>query len=103
MPIDRFLIRRKLKPENVADYIYHHQNVPPDLMDLYRQSGIQDVSCFLDGNDLVVYIQVDRELYERERANLAQTPVEASWQLLMSTLNEPDAPIRTYEEVFRMF
>jgi L-rhamnose mutarotase len=103
MTIDRFLIRRKLKPENVADYIHHHQNVPPDLMSLYRRSGIQDVSCFLDGNDLVVYIQVDRELYEKERARLAQEPVEASWQFLMATFNDPAVPIRNYEEVFRMF
>jgi len=91
-----------LKPESVDEYINYHQNVPPDLMKIYREYGITDLSCFLCENDLVVYIEVDVEIYERKKDGLANNPVDVEWQALMKTLNLPRFEPLNYREVFRM-
>jgi len=100
--IRRFLIQRELKPESVGEYILYHQNVPPGLMDIYRQAGVLDLSCFISRNHLVVYLEVDDDVYKFKSAELAENPVDKNWQALMTTLNDPQAEILTYDEVFRM-
>ncbi len=102
MAKERFLIRRKLKPESVAEYIQYHQNVPPALMEIYRECGVTDLSCFLCENDLVVYLEVESEKYALSKERLAQNAVDAEWQALMRTLNLPGFETLNYQEVFRM-
>jgi L-rhamnose mutarotase len=102
MNIRRFLIHRRLRPESVGEYIVYHQNVPPGLMDIYRQAGVLDLSCFVCRNDLVVYMEVDEDVYSTKSAELAGNPIDKNWQMLMATLNDPQAEILTYDEVFRM-
>jgi L-rhamnose mutarotase len=102
MTITRFAIQRELKSERVDDYIKYHQNVPEGLMDIYREAGILDISCFVCDTHLIVYFEVDQEVYEKSQAALSQNLVDSKWQALMRTLNDPDAPILTYKEVFRM-
>jgi L-rhamnose mutarotase len=102
MNIRRFLIHRRLRPESVGEYIVYHQNVPPGLMDIYRQAGVLDLSCFVCRNELVVYMEVDEDVYSKKSAELAENPIDKNWQMLMATLNDPQAEILTYDEVFRM-
>jgi L-rhamnose mutarotase len=102
MPIQRFLMRRQLLPEHVAEYIQYHQNVPAGLMDVYRDVGITNLSCFLNENDLIVYFEVDQEIYDQEKGRLADNSIDVNWQSLMSTLNDPNSKTITYLEVFRM-
>ncbi len=102
MNIRRFVIHRRLKPESVGEYILYHQNVPAGLMDIYRQVGVLDLSCFVCRNDLLVYMEVDDDIYRWKSAELANNPIDTNWQTLMATLNDPQAEILTYDEVFRM-
>jgi L-rhamnose mutarotase len=102
MNVRRFLIHRCLKPESVGEYILYHQNVPAGLMELYRQVGVLDLSCFVCRNDLIVYMEVDDDVYSQRSAELAENPIDSNWQALMATLNDPQAEITTYDEVFRM-
>lgn len=102
MATERFLIRRKLKPESVGEYVRYHQNVPDELMEIYRQNGVVDLSCFLCENDLVVYIEVDGERYRENAEKIAKSKVDSDWQSLMATLNDPEFQILNYQEVFRM-
>jgi L-rhamnose mutarotase len=102
MNVRRFLIQRRLKPESVGEYILYHQNVPPELMEIYREAGVLDLSCFVCQNNLVVYLEVDDDVYRTKSAEVARNPVDSNWQALMATLNDPQAEILTYDEVFRM-
>ena len=96
------LIHRKLKTECVEDYISWHQKVPSELMEVYRQSGILNVVCFVEENDLIVFIEVDDDVYKEKSKDLAQNAVEINWQTLMASLNDPDFTPRNFREVFRM-
>lgn len=102
MTIRRFLIQRVLKPESVGEYIQYHQNVPAGLMQAYLEAGVTDLSCFVHTNKLVVYMEVNQEIFEKKSVELSKNPIDANWQALMATLNDPQAEILTYDEVFRM-
>lgn len=102
MTIRRFLIQRVLKPESVGEYIQYHQNVPAGLMQAYHEVGVTDLSCFVHSNLLIVYMEVEQELYEKKSIELSSNPIDVNWQALMATLNDPEAEILTYDEVFRM-
>ena len=99
---ERFLLRRVLDPTKVTEYVKWHKNVPEGLMDIYRKVGVTDLSCFLCENDLVVFMEVDREIYQQHRHELASDPIDTQWQSLMATLNEPNYNPLEYNEVFRM-
>jgi L-rhamnose mutarotase len=102
MRLGRIVIRRRMKPECVADYVRYHQAVPPELLDLYRKSGVLQLSCFLYGEDLIVFIEVDAERWTQAQEVLAHSPVEQDWQSLMRTLNAPDFEPLMYQEVFHL-
>ena len=102
MTLQRILIRRVLKPECVADYVNYHQNIPAGLMDAYRKAGVLQLSCFLHENDLLVFLEVNAEVWEQSQDELAHNQVEQNWQALMRTLNSPDFEPRTYTEVFHL-
>jgi L-rhamnose mutarotase len=97
---ERFLIRRKLKPECVNDYLRWHQQVPEALVAEYKKAGVKEVSCFLLENELVVYLEVEQPMYEN--AGMGQNPVDMEWQALMAGFNDPDFQQMRYEEVYRM-
>ena len=97
---ERFLIRRRLKPESVEAYLRWHQQVPEALVAEYKKAGVQEVSCFLCENDLVVYLEVDPQMYEN--AGMGQNPVDMEWQALMAGLNDPEFEQLAYKEVYRM-
>ncbi len=102
MTLGRLLIRRVMKPECVGDYVRYHQAVPRELIDLYRKSGVLQLSCFLHENDLVVFIEYDAEKWDQAQEELGKNPVEQNWQALMRTLNLPGFEPLTYEEVFHL-
>jgi len=102
MPKRRMLFRSRLKPESVQEYVRLHQQVWPELLEAYRKAGITQVSCFLNGLDLVVYSEYEQEVYEREKEALSRKPVEIRWQALIKPLRDPDFEQRSFEEVFHM-
>jgi L-rhamnose mutarotase len=102
MTIRRFLIQRVLKPESVGEYIQYHQNVPAGLMQAYHEAGVTDLSCFVCSNKLIVYMEVDQDIYEKKSVDLTTNAIDVNWQALMATLNDPEAEIQIYDEVFRM-
>lgn len=102
MSTHRTVSYSRLKPECVQEYIRWHQQVWPELLEVYRKAGIMQISCFLGGLDLVVYSEYDTEIYERERESLRQNPVETRWQALMQALRDPRRTGQELQEVFYM-
>jgi L-rhamnose mutarotase len=78
----------RLRPECVPEYIRRHQQVWPELLDAYRQAGITQISCFLNGLNLIVYSEYELDVYETAREALSRNGVEVRWQALMQTLRD---------------
>jgi L-rhamnose mutarotase len=92
----------QLKPESVPEYIRLHQEVWPEVIQVYREAGITKISCFLNGCDVVVYSECELEVYQQAKEALSHNSAELRWQALMQTLREPDLQTLHFEEVFHM-
>ena len=82
----RNLYFMRLKPESVADYRKYHENVWPELVAAYKNAGITNVTCFLNGVDLVVYVEYADTVSPEALKRLAANEVEIKWQKLMAEL-----------------
>lgn len=98
----RTLERLYVKEECVAEYRRHHEAVWPELEKLYLDNGVLAISCFMDGNELVVLYECDAEVYARKRSVIAESPVEIRWKQLMATFFDNTRPRTLYEEVYRL-
>lgn len=98
----RMCVIFRLKSESIPEYVRLHQQVWPELVQVYREAGFIEISCFLNGCDVVVYSEYEMEIYQREKESLSHDPVELRWQALMQTLRDPDSQIRHFEEIFHM-
>lgn len=90
-----------LKPECVAEYRRHHDNVPAELEAAYRDAGILSVSCFLAGTQLLVVSEFDSERFAQQKENLMKSEVEQRWGTLMAPLRDATVPQVDFSEVYR--
>jgi L-rhamnose mutarotase len=98
----RILDRRFLKPESVKEYKHYHANVWPELEELYQKSGVTEVSCFLSGDELCVYVEYDPAIREPLEEELNKNPVEQKWQAIMKDFTDSQRPSTRFEEVYRL-
>jgi L-rhamnose mutarotase len=81
------MIRRaftmRLKPDSLAEYKQHHDNVWPDLVAEIERSGIAQITTFQRGLDLFLFSQInDADSWDR----LWTSPVHRRWAELMEPL-----------------
>jgi L-rhamnose mutarotase len=100
MPKQRTLWLDRLKTESVSEYIQLHQQVWPELEAAYRQAGILQIGCYLNGCERVVFMEYEADIYEQAKASLDCNPVEIRWQALMKTFCDPQVERRTLTEVY---
>lgn len=93
---------QKLRPDGVTAYRRFHRKVWPELESAYRRAGITDLSCFLRGRTLVVYIEFDSRIHARRKAWLARQDVERRWQNLMNTFKDRTAGSDELTEIYRL-
>lgn len=91
-----------LRPECIEAYRDFHREVWPELEDLYRSCGVVNLSCFLHGRELAVYLEVDEGAFQASYAYLTAHPVERRWQAAMQELNEDKAAVDEFSEVYRL-
>ncbi len=90
----------RLKAESVQEYIRLHQQVWPELEAAYRQAGILQIGCYLNGCERVVFMEYESEIYDQARASLDSNPVEIRWQAIMKTLCDPQVERQKFTEVY---
>jgi L-rhamnose mutarotase len=100
MTRQRTLWLDRLKAESVSEYIKLHQQVWPELEAAYRQAGILQVGCYLNGCERVVFIEYESGTYDQAKANLDNNPVEIRWQALMKNLCDPKVERQSLREVY---
>ena len=102
MPTQRALWVDRLKAESVPEYIQMHQQVWPELEQAYRQAGILQMSCFLNGCERVVFMEYETEIYDHAKASLDSNPLEIRWQALMKTFCDPQVDRQSLTEVYHL-
>lgn len=91
-----------LRPECVEAYLAFHREVWPELEDLYRSCGVVNLSSFLQGRELAVYLEVNEATFQASRPYLTAHPVERRWQAAMKDLNEVEGEEDEFVEVYRL-
>jgi L-rhamnose mutarotase len=69
----------------------------------YRQAGILQMGCYLNGCERVVFIEYETEIYVQAKASLDCNPVEIRWQALMKTLCDPQVDRQSLTEVYYLY
>ena len=100
MSKQRTLWLDRLKAESVAEYTQMHKQVWPELEAAYRQAGILQMGCYLNGCERVVFMEYETEIYDQSKAGLDSNPVEVRWQALMKTFCDPRVNRQTLTEVY---
>jgi L-rhamnose mutarotase len=96
----RIVYLQKLKKECVDEYLNYHNNIWPELVKAYKEHGITDISCFLNGCDLMVYMEKDEEIFESKKKELGKNEWENKWQKIMNGLKDPSVNV-AFKEVYR--
>ncbi|HWP63292.1 MAG TPA: L-rhamnose mutarotase [Candidatus Binatia bacterium] len=103
--MERIAFAMRLKPGAGAEYRRRHAAVWPEMLAELRAAGARNYSIFAHGDDLFGYLEV--EDFERFRAHMNASEVNARWQAEMQELIDPllDPATgfhRRLEEVFHL-
>jgi len=88
--IQRQAFSWKLHRGHVQDYIDIHAQIPSELVALYRDAGIREIVCYLNGDDLLMTLVYDNEIYTDD-AKIRVNQSEISRQWLASLQHTADA------------
>lgn len=101
--IKRMLFWGRIRPDKIEEYKESHRNVWPELEACYRANGITKVSCFLNGNDLLVYTEYDPDIYLKGgKERISQNPVSQKWDKWMLEFRLEGFQSVEFQEVYRM-
>lgn len=103
--MERVAFTMRLLPGAAEEYRSRHAAVWPEMLDALRTAGCHDYSIFQRDDDLFGVFKVDD--FDRFRAVMDASPVNARWQAEMASLIDPCTdPVtgfhRRLEEVFRL-
>ena len=103
--MERVAFTMSLLPGAEADYRRRHADVWPEMLDELRAGGCSNYSIYLLDDRLIGTFDV--EDFDRFRAHMAASPVNARWQADMTRLIDPCTDPATgfhrrLEEVFRL-
>lgn len=98
----REVILTELKPEFVEEYRCYHKEVWPELEAVYQKAGYCEMSCFLNGTKLIVFIAYDEKKLNARRRWLASQEVIQQWDALMEKFKDNRAEKCLFGEIYRL-
>lgn len=102
----RVCFRMRLRPERVQDYLVAHAEVWPEMLEALREAGWGNYSLFLDRSEGLVVGYLETENFERAKAEMARSEVNARWQETMAPFfadsQNPDASLDVLTEYFHL-
>lgn len=88
--MERRCVVLRVKNELIPNYLVAHRNVPLELCEAMRETGIQNYSLFLaDGGLLIEYLESE-DIKESLRL-LGDTEVSREWETRMSPFFESES------------
>jgi L-rhamnose mutarotase len=88
----------RLRSGKEEGYREAHRAVWPELIAETSQAGIRNLTCFMQGRTVFVYLEADN--IEEATMKLKSQPVNSRWDEYMKEFIEPDSIF--LEEVFHM-
>lgn len=92
----------KVKKGCEEEYIKRHDDIWPEVVKVYKAAGILSMTVFMSGVNLFGYIEIDEEIFEREKENLSRDPVEIKWQEFLGEIADRTETQAAPAEVFHM-
>jgi len=92
----------RIRADKIEEYKESHRNVWPEVLAEYRKAGLTKISCFLHGQDLLVYTEYDDAKYPKSRDMLSKSDACNRWDKWMLDFAEAGFKAVEFEEVFRM-
>lgn len=82
----RIAFKKYLRPDKRAEYLALHAAVPLAVTHAYRSAGIRNLSVFIDGNEIVVYLECQD--FASAQETLASDAACIEWDSCMAELLE---------------
>jgi L-rhamnose mutarotase len=105
--MERVCFTLRIRPDRLEEYRSRHERVWPEMREALSRTGWHNYSLFLREDGLLIgYLET--EDFERARAAMGATGVNARWQAEMAGFFEemgdaaPDAAMRPLPEVFHL-
>ena len=92
----------KVKREKMAEYIQHHENVWPEMLQALRESGWHNYSLFIrEDGSLFGYFETEESLAAAQ-ANIVGREINTRWQEFMAPYFESHNNARPDEMFFEL-
>jgi L-rhamnose mutarotase len=104
--MQRIGFRLQLKVGRLDEYVEHHKNVWPEMLQALRNTGWTNYSLYLDRTDGTLFGYFETPDLKAAQEGMAATEVNAKWQEFMGDFFEeldglrPDEGFKLLEQVF---
>ena len=104
--MQRVGFRLKLRPERLDEYVEHHANVWPEMLDALSETGWHNYSLFLDRSDATLFGYFETPDLAAALAGMDSKEVNAQWQSMMADFfveldgRRPDEGFLQLENIF---
>lgn len=104
--VERVGFRLKLRADKLDEYVLHHQNVWPEMLEALSQTGWHNYSLFLDRSDATLIGYFETPDLQIALTGMAALEVNERWQTFMADYfvaldgNRPDEGFLRLENIF---
>lgn len=99
--MERVVWRGKIKPGCKGEYIRRHDEIWPELLEVFKKSGICNYTIFACGEELFGYYECEKGI-EYAKNVRAKEPVTEKWNAYMQDILELQSDSGSaFEPVFR--
>ena len=85
--MEKYAWMAKLKPGKKEEYIYRHNHIWPEMVEVLKSAGISNYSIWIDGDIIFGYYECEKGIAFAERTQ-AQSPIVDKWNDYMQDVLE---------------
>jgi L-rhamnose mutarotase len=82
--MEKIGFRLQVRISMMDEYIRHHRNVWPEMLEALRETGWHNYSLFLDESDGTLFGYFETPDFAAAKSGMAELEINAKWQELMS-------------------
>jgi|TARA_B110000977_G_scaffold174310_1_gene228065 L-rhamnose mutarotase len=82
--MEKIGFRLQVRTEMMDEYIQHHRNVWPEMLEALTETGWHNYSLFLDQSDGALFGYFETPDFSAAQSGMAELDINTKWQELMS-------------------
>ena len=82
--MEKIGFRLQVRTEMMDEYIQHHRNVWPEMLEALTETGWHNYSLFLDQSDGALFGYFETPDFPAAQSGMAELDINTKWQELMS-------------------